>query len=590
MTTSPQAWSAPRLADILNQDHLETWRCAGHNKKQNFNIRQRCSNSIGAVDRGQIKVLLVDLKGNQNVSQSKYDLDQLLELSGLLLCRAVHRKVPTQARDIYDTWVQDIQKKSLQRNDERLQASILVIAAREDGIQKLAAKPSQRRRVELNDRPRQNNIKTPPSMKSSPQSSSSLSSSSSSSSSSSTSSSSATITTVQNKLGIEDEDNFRCRGTTSKRQRCKLSNCGTKDTIEGILKSIASETWSLTPRMRELLEELARLTLCERYHEDQASVIMKSWLQVIPQDIKQEKVFDPVPNPGIAPSLFPNRLTTRRQTRSMTTAASAPEQPSEPIFEPFWPKNGCLSYRKFKEKASSPLSKTESKPGWIYAYMRPNCKHLKIGLSTNVRQRMDAWKKQCKYEPVVRFQVFTKNASRVEKLVHHFFMSERLRERLVNGGCNGGTGCSVKHEEWFNVPLEDAKRCVEMLKQWMELEPYDQTGALKYTWAAVIKRFSLEASYNSIVELRLQILGDTMAEIKEEEDVKIKVESHYTLASSGPINLSARFLSIPRSGYPQTGFKTEGVSAPLADSSLVGRPSPRVLPHAPLPRSQAVCA
>ncbi|RDW87860.1 hypothetical protein BP5796_03554 [Coleophoma crateriformis] len=539
MTTSPQGWSAPRLADILNQDHLKTWRCAGYNKTQSSSILQRCSNSIGAVDKGQIKVLLVDLKGNKNVLQSQYDLDQLLELSGLLLCKAVHRKSTAQARNIYDTWVQDIQKKPLQRNNEQLQ----------------------------------NNTETLLSTKSLAQSSSS----------------SSTITTVQKKLEIEDDATFRCRGLTSKRQRCKLSNRGTEEKIEGILKSIASETWSLTPRMRELLEELARLTLCERYHQDQAPLMVESWLQVIPRDIKQEKGLDPVPIPGIAPSLFPNRLTTRRQTRSMTTAASALEQPSEPIFEPFWPRSGCLSYRKFKEKALSPLSKTESRPGWIYAYTRPNCKHLKIGLSTNVSQRMNEWKKQCKYEPVLRFKVFTRNASRVEKLVHHFFLFERLRERLVNGGCNGGTGCTAKHEEWFDVPLEHAKRCVEVLKQWMKLEPYDQTGALKYTWAAAIKRFSLEASCNSIIELRLQILGDAMTEIKEEEDVKIKVESHYTLASSRPINISVRFPSIPRSGYPHTSLKTEGVSA-LTDSSLARRSSPRVLPHTPMPSLRAVYA
>lgn len=77
---------------------------------------------------------------------------------------------------------------------------------------------------------------------------------------------------------------------------------------------------------------------------------------------------------------------------------------------------------------------------------------------------------------------------KIEKLIHLQLSTHRLRENLQNGRCNEGKGCASRHQEWFDISLNQARSAVERWVEWMRITlPYDREGYLKKEWVGRVK-------------------------------------------------------------------------------------------------------
>lgn len=134
-------------------------------------------------------------------------------------------------------------------------------------------------------------------------------------------------------------------------------------------------------------------------------------------------------------------------------------------------------FRKIDSKSA------DSKPGYLYVFSRDsNRDHVKIGYTTgSVRNRLKEWQNSCKYPPRLIYQ--TRKvlwAGRLESIVHSHLDPLRRRE----GRCKWNPNCTKRHDEWFKIPVSEAKDVVSAWESWMlnEIKPYDCGGTLRLKW------------------------------------------------------------------------------------------------------------
>lgn len=104
-------------------------------------------------------------------------------------------------------------------------------------------------------------------------------------------------------------------------------------------------------------------------------------------------------------------------------------------------------------------------------------KLLKIGIATSIQDRMEEIEKDygvslVDAEALVRRGEKTPNFRRVEQLVQ-----DELWNFRYNHPCN-----KDGRTEWFLVPTEQATRCVQRWRRFMEHNPYTKSGKLKAFW------------------------------------------------------------------------------------------------------------
>lgn len=63
------------------------------------------------------------------------------------------------------------------------------------------------------------------------------------------------------------------------------------------------------------------------------------------------------------------------------------------------------------------LTDSDRHHGYIYGYRRDGCELIEIGHTKSVEDRMKRWALTCEYMPIVKFQVETDYAQRVERLI-----------------------------------------------------------------------------------------------------------------------------------------------------------------------------
>lgn len=107
---------------------------------------------------------------------------------------------------------------------------------------------------------------------------------------------------------------------------------------------------------------------------------------------------------------------------------------------------------------------------------------LKIGKSTNIKDRMDELKKNCGIFDISRVSDGETRSiawySRIEKLVHCELQNHRRIFRCHK--------CGKEHREWFEVSEEVALQSVQRWRKFMEQEPYDKNGILYGHWSNMI--------------------------------------------------------------------------------------------------------
>jgi hypothetical protein len=228
-----------------------------------------------------------------------------------------------------------------------------------------------------------------------------------------------------------------------------------------------------------------------------------------------------------------------RRTRSITERNLAgPSVPVETraVFKPITTYKSPLQTAEYvMEKITAKISANEKAAGFVYGYRRSGCELIKIGTTTRtVAQRMSEIRRECRYESKVVFEIYTKHAMKVEKLVHRHLYSQNRHECLIDAACNGGKGCHKKHKEWFEGVSDDyAVSVAQAWVDWISLEPYDHEGVLKVEWVQQTKLFELRASgdiwmrWTKITAVKEEIKDEiteeciSLAEIKKEEVIEI---------------------------------------------------------------------
>jgi hypothetical protein len=121
--------------------------------------------------------------------------------------------------------------------------------------------------------------------------------------------------------------------------------------------------------------------------------------------------------------------------------------------------------------------------GWIYGFTDPSVKgHIKIGYTKNsVETRMKKWRRDCAYEPLVKFKVSMPCAvKRMEGLIHRTLHMEK-----EVASCPAKS-CKAKHREWFKISEEEALGVVKIWQQFSKLEPYTEERQLNDIWKSIV--------------------------------------------------------------------------------------------------------
>ncbi|KAK0741433.1 hypothetical protein B0T18DRAFT_432538 [Schizothecium vesticola] len=149
--------------------------------------------------------------------------------------------------------------------------------------------------------------------------------------------------------------------------------------------------------------------------------------------------------------------------------------------------------------------------GVLYGFARPSAQGmLKIGVVKDrvvaerpfadpVDHRLATWQAQCGHPVVEVFRrpIACAAAERIESLVHLALREYRRVEDPPCGRCErrkrasrartGGRCSGGKHDEWFEVDVETAKRAVELWTAFAEQLPYDRYGRLLDFWSAKVE-------------------------------------------------------------------------------------------------------
>ncbi|KAL0942162.1 chitin synthase [Colletotrichum truncatum] len=209
---------------------------------------------------------------------------------------------------------------------------------------------------------------------------------------------------------------------------------------------------------------------------------------VVKEEIKKE---------DIPTSTIPIFNPTTRVTRS-----SAPKWKSDTVLHGFnryaRPKKVDSINRMVKEYLDAPfkpseMEKSKTKTGFIYGFRLPknhklldggDCNMVKIGFSKDPRERMQAWQRQCGYEPDVLFNKETPHHVKMEKIIHRHLGNERMQEQVC-------PQCSRMHQEFFEIGADRAQAVVEMWTEWAKRRPFDENGRLTEYWHWRLKTVDL---------------------------------------------------------------------------------------------------
>ena len=168
------------------------------------------------------------------------------------------------------------------------------------------------------------------------------------------------------------------------------------------------------------------------------------------------------------------------------TPSSQDQRDSE--FRPHIPRPGRrdrVSWRMRGRLIQKDNIEDDFKTGSLYIFDRESSPgHVKIGWTSGcVRKRLLRLEKDCGYAPNPLYRVDDVPFARRVETLTHYELIEEWREELK---CKK---CSQKHQEWFEVSIERAKR---VLREWasffVEFEPYDsKDGLLKRRWMEVTR-------------------------------------------------------------------------------------------------------
>jgi T5orf172 domain len=190
-------------------------------------------------------------------------------------------------------------------------------------------------------------------------------------------------------------------------------------------------------------------------------------------------------------SVWQPHLQPRRVTRSGTS--SFPEAD----FLPYCPKLLTLNPTELIHHTntsllallSGRLKPTAKLHGYVYIFTRPDDPSLvKIGFTTCPSgRRVAAWGRSCCYAANMEFDTgLVPNAWLVEKLVH-----EELKQyRKIEQRCKWKAMCPTKHQEWFALGVQEAKRVVERWAGWIrKYRPWGPDHALTPEWLSLLDKY-----------------------------------------------------------------------------------------------------
>ena len=156
---------------------------------------------------------------------------------------------------------------------------------------------------------------------------------------------------------------------------------------------------------------------------------------------------------------------------------------------------GRQTPREVFDLLSSTVAKGSRRSGYIYMFRRPNVpNHLKIGCVWDVdasrhspsvdvvKKRLDEWEGKCGYKPELVFKAHIPHAmQRIEALVHTTLRAER---RVEDPPC---AKCEKRHNEWFEVEEDRARKTVELWQLFSLQQPYNNFGRLDTFWSALVE-------------------------------------------------------------------------------------------------------
>ncbi|CAF3566726.1 hypothetical protein SNK03_003365 [Fusarium graminearum] len=342
-----------------------------------------------------------------------------------------------------------------------------------------------------------------------------------------------TSSALRELLNIDNGNNIKCHGqcqsgkNTGKRCGIAISKINSKkiaslsDQIVDHGSFCASES---------LLSEMALLTMCPRFHRNQASGRLSLWETILKPikkvAFKKEDEDDSLTThkEDVSESLDADIVEVKHKVLSKNeksiskitnhhTSQPIPSTPTKPFisstpstpskqsppkvstpkheFEDFGPAWTVIKINKdIRKLLLRPLLDTEKKSdGFIYAYLFPETyrdanPHIKIGYAHDVEKRMKDWKAQCGYNSKVICQFAAEHYVKVEKLVHRQLRNQRKREKEC-------PTCHVSHQEWFKTKSTTASKNIMMWTSWMRQKPYDDDGYLEEKWRTRIEGLDL---------------------------------------------------------------------------------------------------
>jgi T5orf172 domain len=140
---------------------------------------------------------------------------------------------------------------------------------------------------------------------------------------------------------------------------------------------------------------------------------------------------------------------------------------------------------------SGRLMPTAKLDGYVYIFTRPDDPSLiKIGFTTRPSgRRVAAWGRNCCYAANMEYDTgLVPNAWLVEKLAH-----EELKQyRKIEQRCKWKAMCPTKHQEWFALGVQEAKRVVERWAGWIgRYRPWGPDHALTPEWLSLLDKYRI---------------------------------------------------------------------------------------------------
>lgn len=343
-------------------------------------------------------------------------------------------------------------------------------------------------------------------------------------------------------LGIKSPPGLKCHGTTRKGEPCKSPvSKESASNIEVLLRQIVADTGSVV-RAGALLDRLAGLVLCKRFHQNLSQGFLQRWTLLLKAlgaggeeesdglevggttGADQEKSDETSYDDGTMTDTWTDAVNIKLEHTAATKPISSLDS-SKPIlhdtkvipanppadkhtFEPFGKPKTTLQLNQSIKKLLQRRLRTTERPGsqgFLYVYTFPTryrlrTPHLKIGHARDVAGRMARWKRQCGYEPSLLSCFSAELHVKVERLVHAQLWDRRRRETCC-------PVCGRAHLEWFEVKETTASGLISLWSYWSRLEPYDEEGELKGEWRERLEEVDLEDSecWNDFVYAKSEV-------------------------------------------------------------------------------------